>query len=156
MAKKRICLIGRELVPGTAAQGAYLPMEKLQEVLEWAERQAFDGVGVLSTGSGVLAPDEQLPEGEAGQLMAMGAKARCAWAGRVCDEAVERWGLDAEHGPSEIVLLAGLSGYQELAEALRSRLPWVTVTRPIAGTGIVDRSKMMLHDKRQVEPVNAG
>jgi hypothetical protein len=149
MAKKRFCLIGRELGSGSP-HGAYLDEERLHEVFEWAQRNAFDGVAVLSPMQGLVVAGDACPEGESGVLTSMHAKARSAWAGRVCDQVVERWKLT--EAPAQLVLLCGLSGYQELAEALQERLPGSSVTRPLAGTGIVNRSHRLL-EARCVESV---
>lgn len=150
MVKKRFCLIGRELGAGSE-HGAYLGAARLQEVLEWAERQAFDGVGVLCVEEGVVLAGELAPEGDAGLLLAMGPKARTAWAGRICEKLAKLWGLEERSSPSEVVLLCGVTGYQEVAETLRDRLPRVTVTRPIAGTGIVNRASLVLARARRME-----
>lgn len=150
MVKKRFCLIGRELGAGSE-YGAYLSADRLQEVLYWAGRQAFDGVGVLCVEGGVVVAGEATPDSDAGLLLAMGSKARAAWAGRICEQLAALWGLNERSSPSEIVLLCGLTGYQEVAETLRERLPRVTVTRPIAGTGIVNRTSLVLGRARRSE-----
>lgn len=145
--KKRICLIGMEHGCGKTAE--VLTTERLIEVERWARCGGFDAVAFLHADDG-LCDSAASARRTWRRLVEMKPKERDAWAESIADQVQSRWGSDQV---INIVLLCGLSGYQELAQRLDQLRGGVLVTMPLAGTGLVPRRSQQAHATSAVAQV---
>lgn len=108
---------------------------RLSEIEAWALANRFDGIAVVTPTHGLwLGACADAPR-TGSTLSAMGKRERGAWAALVAGQVVAEWQKGGK--TTEIVLLCGLMGYQELVDELRKLDGVREVLVPLGGASMV-------------------